>query len=121
MKVPAKASILLQKVGPELQNAQKRLYYSKELDHGKTPKKWGKKIRQNLCRTRQSVYIVPQKWTKLFSWVIFSRKIDALTGVSLPQLRLRFVGINRYAIVMFAAYAARKICRATPIEMKPKQ
>lgn len=101
MKVPAKASMLLQKVGPnftkrdkasmlfqkvgpELQNAQKRLYYSQKVDHGKTPKKWGKKIRQNLCKTRQSVYIIAKNWTKPFSWVIFSRKIDALSGVICP-------------------------------------
>lgn len=34
MKPPAKASILLQKVGPKLQNAQKRLYCSQKVDHG---------------------------------------------------------------------------------------
>ena len=77
-----------------MQNATKRLYCSKEVDQK--------------CKTRQSVYIIPKKWTKLFSWVIFSRKIDALSGVHLPHLRLRFVGIARYASSKFAAYAARK-------------
>ena len=83
MKVPAKASILLQKVGPKLQNATKRLYCSKELD--------------------QTVFLGH-----------FFTQDRRPIGRHLPHLRLRFVGINRYAIVMFAAYAARKICRATP-------
>jgi len=43
------------------------------------PKKWTK-----TDKTRKSVYIVPKKWTKRFFWVIFSRKIDALSGVICP-------------------------------------
>ena len=35
--------MLFQRSGPKLQNATKRLYSSKEVDHGKTPKKWGQK------------------------------------------------------------------------------
>ena len=77
MKVPAKASILLQKVGPELQNAQKRLYCSQKVDQRK---------------------ILGHFFTQ-------DRRPNER---HLPHLRLRFVGINRYAIVMFAAYAARK-------------
>lgn len=77
-----KASILLQKVGPKLQNASKRLYYCKELD--------------------QTVFLGH-----------FFTQDRRPIGRHLPHLRLHFVGINRYAIVMFAAYAARKICRAT--------
>ena len=53
-----------------IQNATKRLCYCKRLDQ--------------VCITRQSVYIVPQKWTNAKNWVIFSRKIDALSGVICP-------------------------------------
>ena len=74
--------MLLQKVGPKLQNATRRLYYCKELD--------------------QTVFLGH-----------FFTQDRRPIGRHLPHLRLRFVGINRYAIVMFAAYAARKICRAT--------
>lgn len=83
MKVPAKASILLQKVGPSLQNPSERLYYSTKVDH------------------------------PLFLGHFFTQDRRPIRR-HLPHLRLRFVGINSYAIVMFAAYAARKICRATP-------
>ena len=83
MKAPAKASMLLQKVGPELQNAQKRLYCSQKVDQRKI-------LGHFFTQDRRPI------------------------GRHLPHLRLRFVGINRYAIVMFAAYAAQKICRATP-------
>lgn len=82
MKVPAKASILLQKVGPKLQNATRRLCYCKELDQ------------------------------TIFLGHFFTQDRRPI-GRHLPDLRSRFVGINRYAIVMFAAYAALKICRAT--------
>ena len=75
--------MLLQKVGPKLQNATRRLYYCKELD--------------------QTVFLGH-----------FFTQDRRPIGRHLPHLRLRFVGINRYAIVMFAAYAARKICQATP-------
>lgn len=83
MKVPAKASILFQRSGPKMQNATKRLYYSKEVDQ------------------------------TIFLGHFFTQERRPI-GRHLPHLRSRFVGINRYAIVMFAAYAARKICRATP-------
>lgn len=47
-------------------------------------------------------------------WPKISRKIDALTGVSLPQLRLRFVG-GEFAtqITKTRRYAARKKLCAT--------
>lgn len=76
MKVPAKASILLQKVGPKLQNAQKRLYCSTKVDqlqfslfglfkilHKATERLYySERLDQNY-RMRKSVYIVPKKWT----------------------------------------------------------
>lgn len=34
---------------------------------------------------RQSVYILPKKWTKRFFWVIFSRKIDAYRASFAPS------------------------------------
>ena len=82
MKPPAKASILLQKVGPNLQNPTERLYYSTKVDQRKI-------LGHFFTQDRRPI------------------------GRHLPHLRSRFVGINRYAIVMFAAYAARKNCRAT--------
>ena len=74
--------MLLQKVGPSLQNPSERLYYSTKVDH------------------------------PLFLGHFFTQDRRPI-GRHLPHLRLRSVGINRYAIVMFAAYAARKICRST--------
>ena len=58
------------RVSQILQKTTKRLYCSKEVDQK--------------CKTRQSVYIIPQKWTNAKFWVIFSRKIDALSGVICP-------------------------------------
>ena len=50
-------------------------------------------------------------------WPKISRKIDALTGVSLPQLRLRFVGVN--LLRKSQRLAARKFLRATHVKILP--
>ena len=46
---------------------------------------------------------------KMRFWPKISRKIDALTGVSLPQLRLRFVGKICYANQKMRCYASQRI------------
>ena len=48
-----------------------RLYYCKRLDQ--------------IYKTRQGVYVIAKNWTKRFSWVIFSRKIDALSASFAPS------------------------------------
>ena len=50
-------------------------------------------------------------------WPKISRKIDALTGVSLPQLRLRFVGKICYANQKMRCYASQRIQRATHVKI----
>ena len=158
MKVPAKASILFQRTGPFftkrvkasmlLQRTGPNTFVSPNdfIHYPLTPDfvVFAKIGHPKNYIKRQSVYILPKKWTtekpqkngvkktpkflqnateRLYS----SKEVDQTIflghfftqdrrpiGRHLPHLRLRFVGINRYAIVMFAAYAALKICRATP-------
>ena len=54
---------------------------------------------------------------KMRFWPKISRKIDALTGVSLPQLRLRFVGKICYANQKMRCYASQRIQRVTHVRI----
>lgn len=131
-------------IGKKWKSPQKRLYYCKRLDQNyKTrqgvyviAKNWTKDFRitqwfyplssntgfcrfcqnrpsQELHKTTKRLYSSKEVDQTIFLGHFFTQDRRPI-GRHLPHLRLRFVGINRYAIVMFAAYAARKICRATP-------
>lgn len=98
MKVPAKASILFQRTGPFftkrvkasmlLQRTGPNTFVSPNdfIHYPLTPDfvVFAKIGHPKNYIKRQSVYILPKKWTKRFFWVIFSRKIDALSGVICP-------------------------------------
>ena len=64
-----------------------------------------------------SIYRKRGFWAKTWICPTFSRKIDALTGVSLPQLRLRFVGKICYANQKMRCYASQRIQRATHVRI----
>ena len=79
------------------------------------------KVDQHL-RDRQKRLYCSKKVTNLGFLGHFFTQDRRPIGRHLPHLRSRFVGINRYAIVMFAAYAARKkFIGLRPIEMRSKQ
>ena len=130
-------------IGKKWKSPQKRLYYCKRLDQNyKTrqgvyviAKNWTKDFRitqwfyplssntgfcrfcqnrpsQELHKTTKRLYCSKEVDQTIFLGHFFTQDRRPI-GRHLPHLRSRFVGINRYAIVMFAAYAARKICRAT--------
>ena len=72
---------------------------------------------QNVLCPFRCLYIDMPFLGKMRLWPKISRKIDALTGVSLPQLRLRFVGKICYANQKMRCYASQRIQRATHVRI----